>query len=209
MDEGIHLPSPLRHEEPSHRHLEVLDKADKAIETFKQLMPDAYTDCSCLYETAKEMYKEVFHNINGGKLKVYQGSLSVDQFERDLQGLLKQQEIKWHQLKAREVVMRKRVDDMYHPVREVEHHVRDARGDGSNEAQREVIHACNHRLRRNFHDAKAEYDALCRYPDGLLSQVELLRKRARTEARDIVDKLRKRETSAFKVPALLHKMIGA
>jgi hypothetical protein len=203
MDVGIHLPSPLRHEEPSHRHLEVLDKADKTIETFKQLMPDAYTDCSCLYETAKALYKEVFHNINGGKLKVYQGSLSVDQFERDLQGLLKQQELKWHQLKTGEVAMRKRVDDLYQPVREVEHHVRDARGDGTNDAQREVIHACN------FHDAKAEYDALCGYPDGLLTQIDLLHTRAKTEARAIIDKLRKRETAVFKVPAALRKMIGA
>lgn len=209
MDEGIHLPSPFRHEEPHHRHLGVIDKADKAIETFKELMPDAYTDCSSLYEAAKDMYKEVFHNINGGKLKVYEGSLSIDQFDRDLQGLLKQQEPKWQKLKEKEVVMRKRVEEIYHPIHLVEMHVRDARGDGTNEAQREVVKACNHRLRRNFHDAKAEYDALCSYPDGLLTQIDLIHKRAETEAHAIIDKLRKRETAVFKVPAVLHKIVGA
>jgi hypothetical protein len=208
MDEGIHLPSPLRHDEPRHPHLAVLDKADAAIETFKERMPDAYTDCSSLYETAKTLYKEVYHNINAGKLKVHQGSLSVDQFEHDLQGLLKCQDPKWKHLKSQEAIMRKRVEDLYQPIHSVELHVRDARGDGSNDAQKEVVKACNHRLARNFHDAKAEYDALCRYPDGLLSQIELLQKRAEKEAGEIIDKLRKRETSVFKVPALLHKMVG-
>jgi hypothetical protein len=89
-------------------------------------------------------------------------------------------------------------------------HVRDARGDGSsNDAQRELARVYAHRLKRNFHDAKSELDELTSWPNGLLTQIDLLHKRAETEAHEILDRLRKREKAAIKVPAVVLKMIGA
>jgi hypothetical protein len=212
MDEGIHLPAPLRHEleDHMHIHLNVVDEADEALKKFQEMMSDAYTDCSSLQEAAKDLYKEVFHNINGGKLKVYQGTLALDQFDRDLTALLGKQQPKWDQLKAKEAIMRTRLQKMYEPIHAAELHVRDAKGDGkSNEPQKELAKVYSHRLKRNFHDAKVEYDELMGFPDGLLTQIDLLHKRAETESREIIEKLRKREKAVFKVPAVLYKMVGA
>lgn len=209
MDEGIHLPAPLQHHEDPHLHLNVVDTADSAVKEFKDKISDYYVDCSCLYEAAKKVYKEVNHNVNGGKLKVFQSELTLDQFDKDLHRLLHQQEAKWEKLKSEEAVMRKRMQALYQPVHDVELHVKDAKGDGSNAQQKELNRVFNLRLKRDFHDAKAGYDELCGYPDGLLTQIELLRKRTVSEVDEMVDKLRKRESSVFKVPAVLHKMIGA
>jgi hypothetical protein len=209
MDEGIHLPTPLQHHE-EHIHLSVVDKAERALKYYQEKIPDEYTNCSSLYEAAKDLYKEVNNNINGGKLKVYDGTLTLNDFDRDLNGLLGRQRPKWDELKKKEAVMRERLQFFYQPVHDAEMHVRDARGDGSsNDAQRELARVYAHRLKRNFHDAKSELDELTSWPNGLLTQIDLLHKRAETEAHEILDRLRKREKAAIKVPAVVLKMIGA
>jgi hypothetical protein len=210
MDEGIHLPAPLQHHEEEHVHLSVVDKADRVLKYYQEKMPGEYTNCSSLFEAAKNLYKEVSNNANKGKLKVYDGTLKLEDFDRDLNGLLGRQQPKWDELKKKEAVMRERLQFYYQPVHEAELHVRDARGDGTaNDAQRELARVYARRLKRDFHDAKAELDELTSWPNGLLSQIDLLHKRAETEARDVLDRLRKREGAHVKVPAVVLKMVGA
>jgi hypothetical protein len=217
MDTGIHLPPSLvSPETPTEVRPDILQEADQVLKTFRQALPEEYTRCSSLYESAKDLYKDVCHHLVSGKLKVQHGEWTVDELEGKMTELAQKQESCWNTLFSGEQIMRKRVEALYEPVKEMEQKVKNARGemgaapwnDHPTAEQSAVRKAYSHCLKTTFHDAKVEFDAITSYPDGLLTQVALLHKHGDTETSESIKQLRKREHSHFKIPNILHK-VGA
>lgn len=227
MDTGFHLPSFLKTKEmetTKTEEPELCKEARKLLEDFSCEMRTGktYTDCSSLYEGAKNLYEEVHFHLTAGKVKVMNKEWTVDELDENLMDVMKKHEPVWERLLLAEKELRAKIDDDYKKVTEMEEKLKHARGyDDKNHhhtawmflptLEQNAIRKTYHcKLKPEFESAKMDHELLCGYPDGYLTQISLLRKRATMEAADKIEKLRGIETAegGFK-NKLLHRLPGA
>jgi hypothetical protein len=133
------------------------------------------------------------------------GKWSAEDFDVDMMKLLKEQEASWDKLEQLAAAERVKVDATYqkvlqckaaidHVLKSINHiPVVDLFLDLSTPEQHTIRDAYTHKLRRDFQDAAKEYYELGGYPDGLLTQVKVLRKHANAETAHLVEWLGKKD----------------
>lgn len=179
----------------------VLIRAQLVLDNFQKAMQSEYDLAADMNETAKKLYKDLHYKINNGKLRVEHGELTVDEFETLAEALWEQQSTLWSRFMDKAVEEKGKVEAIYQPVRDIECLFKPRKRDEGNEGwmalppseQEAVRKAYHHGWKRNFHDAKAEVDALISYPDGYFTQIELLYRKASRKKSDAFENLRVRK----------------
>lgn len=200
MDQGIHIPNEFKVTERSIDTEQVLEDADQALCDFKRLIEHEYNHASSLYEGAKNLYEQLHGDLMGDKQRVLRGEWTVDDMDEAIHKLLSKQGTVWDKLKLAGEEIRAKLDAAYSKVKAAEEAVKCARGEGCHVAwlnmpttvQAKVRRVYARKLKQNFADAKSEYASMCAFPDGMLTQIELLRQRALSDATDMMEKLHKR-----------------
>jgi len=179
---------------------EVLDQADRTLSQFKASFEEAFEVSNTLFRSAKTMYEHVREVLDQGKLRVVKGEWTVEQLDEHMKGLLQRQAEGWTKLINGAEKEKKKVNEIFQPVKDAELAVKHARGEGANvawlgyltEDQAKVRKAYHEKLVKNFADAKVEYQSVCGYPDGLLVRIPQLKHGVETEVATIIEKLSRR-----------------
>lgn len=187
---------------------EVLIEADKALDEFKRLMEmEYYPKASALHERAKILFEQVKLHWTEGKHKVLNehGKWSAEDFDADMIKLLKKQEASWDKLEQLVAAERDKMNATYQKVLLAKAAVDRERGavnhtpvvcmflDSATREQHTILNVYQKKLRGAFQDAAQEYVALEGYPDGLLTQVRVMRKHAVEETARLVEWLTKKD----------------
>ena len=201
MDVGIHLPKSVenvyRDEYELAKRIEVIRDARQELQGFKNFMKNEYPKASSLYESAKNLYEEIQAHWTHGKHMVHKGEWAVAQFDQDMNNLASHQKMTWDKLSEAAIEQEKLVRDEYRKVQDLEAKVIHERGEGSHVAwmglptkeQQIVRKVYSHELRHNFSDAKREVESLIGFPDGILTKILTLRRRANEETAKLSQKL--------------------
>jgi hypothetical protein len=171
-------------------------EAEKELQEFKALARGMDKEATDLVKAAKDLVREVAYQREHGKEQVEKGAWSKEEFDQSLKNLTKKQEQPWENLKAKADALAQKVGGPYKMVTYVKEHVLRARGDGVNTGvfgtlssdQKEVRRVYDNKLKFSFDEAAALYAGLVSYPDGLLTQVHLLQKRAVGQEPEKVEK---------------------
>jgi hypothetical protein len=200
--------SATKHPEEEKHQPDVLVEADKALAEFKRLVEvEYYPKASALQEQAKILFEQVKTHWTDGKHKVLHehGKWSAEDFDVDMMKLLKEQEASWDKLEKLVAAERVKLDATYQTVlnakaaidrvlKSVNHiPVVDLFVDLSTPEQHTICEYYKKHLRHAFQDASKECYELGGYPDGLLTQVKVLRKHANAETARLVEWLAKKD----------------
>lgn len=177
---------------------ETVEEMNKVLTEFKQFILDEYPKASSLYEGAKNLFEEIkAHWCHDKKVR----GMTSDQFDQDMERLFQKQTDVWDRLLLAAHEETEKVKEAYEKVVEASQAVRHARGEGLCVAclgfptpeQCQVRQMWHQQLRFHFDEATREKDALLAYPDGLLTQVGLIRNRALQETAKLSDQWHRRD----------------
>jgi hypothetical protein len=134
---------------------------------------------------AEELWVEDEKFWDHGKHKVTRGEWTVEQFDEELEKLRKKQQPVWDKLlkQADEIaaILEKPAADVNASAEKVKasigpHPLQKYVGrPAPTKQEAEVRHEYHWKLHQEFEDAKAQYQEICGYPEGLLSRVKLFR----------------------------------
>lgn len=141
-----------------------LEDAEETLATFKAFMKQTYPKASGLYETAKNLWQDIY-NLRHKK-----------ESQDKIADVFKQQSEIWDRLEEDSDELKKSVDKAYAKVTIADERVKKAQGVYPSVAalgfrtpeQKSVKHVYAKKLKYAFHDAKNEYSLLCSYPDGMV-----------------------------------------
>ena len=184
----LHPTAPaLPHKEATHGQA-AIDDAEKTLSDFKKISKELNEEATKLHKAAKDLVREVLYNIEQGQAKVNKAEWSGPEFSACKQNVLQKQEKAWDALEANGNAVKDKLEGPYKFVLASKDNIVRARGDsvtgglfGSVSAdQKQVRKIFDHKLKHGFEDAAAAHAAITSYPDGLVTQIHLLRKQALT-----------------------------
>jgi hypothetical protein len=204
-------PNPTVAEQPTSpttvRHL-----AEEAIAAWKTVVKNEKYNAEDLYYWAEELWCEEKHAWANGKRKVLRGQWTCDQFDEEMEKLNAKQKPVWDILLQKEAELRAKYEAPHqavvatnerikeclqvdpvskkylHPAGKVFGKIKIEHPD-----QHDLHHAYHCKLQRQFEDAEEEYQTLCGYPSGLLTEVKLFREHLIKENAQLADYLHKKK----------------
>lgn len=164
-----------------------VEDAENELHKYKVLAKEVKEEAYTLYKAAKDLVKEVIYQREHGKEEVTRGAWSNEEYDQSRKNLAQKQEKPWEVLKTKAEALAQKIEGPYKLVTYAQEHVYRARGDRINAGifgtlsndQKEVRKIYDNKLKFKFDEAAAAHSELVSYPDGLLTQVHLLHKRAK------------------------------
>ncbi|CAB9502219.1 expressed unknown protein [Seminavis robusta] len=160
----------------------VIEDAEQKLGDFNVTLKSLSVEAKELHAAARDLVKEALFNHEEGHKKVTKSEWTDEQYEQSLQNLAARQSKPWETLKTKAEEMRVKLEGPYKLVVASKNScTRAARGSWLGFAtydQKELRRVLDHKLKLEFEDAALAYASLTDYPDGLLTQVELLFKKA-------------------------------
>ena len=153
---------------------------------FKKLSKEITSEVTDLHKAAKDLVKEAMYNCEQGQLKVNKAEWSGPEFSNCKANLLKKQEKPWETLEVKANELKSKMDGHYKLVLVSKENMLRARGDsvtggllGSLTPDQKLARKVyDNKLRHAFDEAAAAHAAVSSYPDGMVTNIPLLRKRA-------------------------------
>jgi hypothetical protein len=189
---------------------DVLDEAHKALCAWKEVFDKELPIAKDVYYYAEELYVEDKDFWDHGKHKVNRGEWTTNQFDDELQKLKKKQEPVWDRLMKQVSVIEAKLETPIEVVKASDEAVKASigplpikkmiGGKGPTEQEARVRHEYHWKLQQEFKDAKAQYNEICGYPEGLLEQVKLFRLNVVREDINVTEYVH--SDSKFKIPKL-------
>lgn len=175
----------LPHKEATHGQA-AIDEAEKTLSDFKKLSKEIITEVTELHEAAKDLVKEVMYNCEQGQAKVNKAEWSDPEFSNCKSNLAQKQEKPWETLEAKATGLKSKMDGHYKLVLASKENMLRARGDSvtggwlgsATPDQKLARKVYDNKLRHGFDEAAAAHAAVSAYPDGMVTHIPLLRKRA-------------------------------
>jgi len=163
-----------------------IDDAEKTLSDFKALSKEMTAQGTALHKAAKDLLGEVKFNIEEGMKKVEKAEWSGADYTSSRANLRGKQFSAWDNLQKNADAVRAKLEGPYKRVLASKENILRARGDGITggvlgsltKDQKQVRKVYDNKLKHGFEDAIAAHDGLVSYPDGLLTQIPLLNKRA-------------------------------
>lgn len=170
----------LPHKEATHGQT-AIDDAEKSLSDFKKLSKDITAEATELHKAAKDLVKEVLFNCEQGQTKV-----SKEEWSNCKANLIQKQEKPWETLENKANALKAKFDGHYKLVLASKENCVRARGDSvtggllgsATPDQKLARKVYDNKLRHGFDDAAAAHAAVCSFPDGLVTQIPLLKKKA-------------------------------
>lgn len=163
----------------------VLEQANKALCAWKQVQEKVLPEAKDLHYYAEELYVEDQKFWDHGKFKVRREEWTVDEFDQELKALSKKQEPVWDKLLNQTDILLKKLEQPYKDVQAAAEKVKASIGPhpfgkvlgkpAPTSQEQEIRHEFHWKLDQEFKNAKAEYQEIAGYPEGLLSRVKLFR----------------------------------
>lgn len=181
----------------------VLKEADQALDEFAKAMKDDFSPlASSMHDAAKKLYSQVSRHWTEDKRHLAMHEWDSSDLIKDLLVLQNKQEPLWEKLLTDAHELQTRVDRAFEKVQKADKAVvaacaykgpRSSWG-GFATPEMEVIRRYHaKKLSHNMHDLKIKYDDICGYPDGSLTRIKALHRRALEETQMLIDKTAKKE----------------
>lgn len=186
----------------------VLQEAHRVLRAWKQVYDEQLPKAEDAHYYAEELFCEDQKFWDQGKHKVRRGEWTVEQFDEELQALKKKQDPVWDillkQVAEISTALEQPAKDVNsssekviasigpHPFNKI------LRKATPTPEEQEVRHEYHWKLQQEFKDAKAQYQKICGYPEGLLSRVKLFRINVVREDINIAEALHDKEKNKGK-----------
>lgn len=163
-----------------------IEDAEKTLSEFKVLCKAITEKAKEFHAAGKDLVQEVVFNCEEGRKKVHKGEWTQAQLELGLQNLTTKQSKPWEHLKKKAEELHQKVDGPYKLVLASKENCHRARGDSvsvgwfgfATKEQKEVRRIVDHKLKHKFVEAAESYAVLSSFPDGLLTQIPKMEKKA-------------------------------
>lgn len=216
VEETVEAPPEAPQEAPQ---ANVLHEAHEVLRAWKKVYEVEQPKAKDTHYYAEELYCEDQKFWDQGKRKVNQGEWTVETFDEELQKLKAKQQPVWDKLMKQvdeiSANLEKPAEDVKAASEKVKasigpHPIKKLVGEAPTPQEAEVRKEYHWKLQREFKDAKAQYQEIVGFPEGLLERVKLFRINVVREDINITEYLHSNQNKEkfFKKLPLLGK-IGA